>query len=304
MQERKYIHIKARPFVSIITLNWNQTEITCQLLESARKLQYKPFEILVCDMGSVSDPTPQITGGNYPNTHVLKIDRYRDTGINAVIKQAKGDFILLINNHIEFTENTLDDLIAPFLNDHFLGIVCPKIRSYHKRNEIQYAGYNTLNILTGRKSIVGYGKTDRGQYDTPLYTHGACSGAMLFKKSVIEKAGMLPRNFFVYFDDMDISERILRKGYRILYQPKAVVYHKDSLLPSEKQAMNVYYNTRNRILFMRKNRNLFQFSVFITTFLIFILPFTAFKFLLMGQFRHLCFFFEGIWWNLKMRESR
>lgn len=303
MQERKYVHIKAKPFISIITLNWNQTETTCQFLESAKKLSYEAFEILICDLGSATDPALQISVGIYPNTRIFKADRYHDHIVNNVIKQAKGDFILLINNHIELSENILENLITPFFSDHSLGIVCPKIRSYYKRDEIQFAGYNSLNVFTGRKAIVGYKKTDRGQFDAPVYTHGAYSGAMLFKKAVIEKAGMLPRNFFIYFDDTDISERILKKGYKILYQPKAIVYHKNALLPSEKRAMNVYYNTRNRIFFMRKNRNLLQFSAFIVTFLMFSIPFNTLRFLTMGQFGHLQSFFKGIGWNLKMKES-
>jgi GT2 family glycosyltransferase len=303
MQEKKFIHVKAKPLVSVITLNWNQTEITCQFLESTRRLLYKHYEILVCDMGSAADPTNQIAAGNYPNTRILKTDTYNGNGVNWAIQQAKGDFILLVNNHTVLTENALGDLLSPFLTDSFLGITCPKICSFHKRNEIQYAGYNALNILTGKKTIIGHKKEDKGQYDTPVYTHGAYSGAMMFRKSVIEQAGMLPRNFFIYFDDADVSARILNKGYKILYQPKAIVYNKEPLLRSEKSAINVYYNTRNRIGFMRNNSSYLQFSVFLTYFLLLGIPANTVRFLLKGQFAHLQSFFKGIWWNVKMKEA-
>ncbi|HRN55578.1 MAG TPA: glycosyltransferase family 2 protein [Agriterribacter sp.] len=303
MQEKKYILVKAKPLISIITLNWNQTEITCQFLESARKLAYPHYEVLVCDMGSAADPTLRIIKGNYPNTRIIKTDTGNDNGVNWAVKQAKGDFILLVNNHTVLTENTLDDLIAPFLTDSLLGVACPKICSFHKKNEIQYAGYNALNRLTGRKTIIGHKKEDRGQYDTPVYTHGAYSGAMLIRKNVIEQPGMLPRNFFIYFDDYDISARILKKGYRILYQPKALVYNKAPLRPSEKSAINVYYNTRNRIQFMRRNSNLLQFAVFIFFFLLLTVPAATIRFLFKRQFTHLQSFFKGIWWNVKMRTA-
>ena len=303
MQEKKFILVKAKPLISIITLNWNQTEITCQFLESTRKLLYKHYEILVCDMGSAADPTTRIISGNYPNTRILKADANTDNGVNWAIKQTKGDFILLVNNHTELTENTLDDLLAPFLTDSILGVTCPKICSFHKKNEIQYAGYNALNRLTGRKTVIGYKKEDKGQYNIPLYTHGAYSGAMMFRKSVIEQAGMLPRNFFIYFDDSDVSARILKEGYKILYQPKAIVYNKEPLLPSEKSAIHVYYNTRNRILFMRRNSNLLQFSAFLSFFLLLTVPAAAIKFLLKRQFTHLQSFFKGIWWNVKVKAA-
>lgn len=304
MQEKKFVLVKAKPLISIITLNWNETETTCQFLESTRKLLYKNYEVLVCDMGSASDPTMHIIAGNYPNTRILKADRHsHEHGVNWAIRQAKGDFILLINNHTELADNTLDDLLSPFLADNILGVTCPKIRSYHKKNEIQYAGYNALNKLTGTKSIIGHKKQDKGQYDTPYYTHGAYSGAMMMKKNVIEQAGMLPPNFFIYFDDHDVSARILKTGYKILYQPKAVVYNKETALPSEKSAINVYYNTRNRIFFMRKNSSRLHFFAFLFFFLFFSIPAATFKFLLKRQFSHLQSFFKGIWWNVKMKTT-
>src|SRR5690606_22090297 len=105
-----------------------------------------------------------------------------------------------------------------------------------------------------------------GQYDTPIYTHGAYSGAMMIRKSLIEHPGILPQHFFTYFDDSDISARILKKGYKIMYQPKAVAYNKKSLFSSPKSAIHVYYATRNRILLMRRNSNMLQFIVFLCFF--------------------------------------
>jgi GT2 family glycosyltransferase len=303
MPEKKFLLVKATPLISIITLNWNQTEITCQFLESTRHLHYKNYEILVCDMGSAADPTGRITAGNYPNTRILKREAYTGGSINWAVQEAKGDFILLINNHIEVTEKILDDLLAPFLTNHALGVTCPKICSFHKKNIIQYAGYNALNRVTGRNTIIGNKKEDKGQYDTPLYTHGAYSGAMMIRKSVIQHPGMLPQHFFTYFDDSDISARILKKGYKILYQPKAVVYNKNPLLSSPKSAIHVYYTTRNRILFMRRNSNLLQFFVFLSFFTFCTVPATIIKFSVKRQFMHMQSFFKGIWWNIRMKPA-
>lgn len=302
MQGKKYISIKANPLISIITLNWNQTDITCQFLESTRRLNYKNYEILVCDIGSATDPTPQIRRGDYPNTRVLKAEAYTRSGndINWAVAQAKGDFILLINNSNEVTENVLDDLIAPFLTDNFLGAASPKIRSYYRPRIIQYAGYKRVNMITGKNSIIGDRKEDRGQFDEPAYTHGAYSGAVMLKKSMIEEnKDILIQNFFIYFDDSDVSARILKKGYRILYQPKAVVYNKDSIVTDKKSAIKVYYDTRNRILFMRRNASLVQLSVFLIVFTLLVVPVTTLRFLVKRQFTHLQSFFNAIHWNLR-----
>lgn len=302
MQEKKFVLVKARPLISIITLNWNQAEITCQFLESTRNLIYKNYEILVCDMGSATDPSSRIMAGNYPNTRIVKNDIYSTCNINWVIKEALGDFILLINNHTEVTENILDELLTPFLKDQDLGVTCPKIRSFHKKNIIQYAGYKPVNMMTGRTVVIGNKKEDKGQFDKPAYIKSAYSGAMMFKKTVIEQTGMLPDNFFIYFDDFDVSSRITKKGYRIFYQPKAVVYNKQPLFSSQKSALNVYYTTRNRILFMRRNTRLLQFSIFLFFFTFIAMPFNIVKFSATRQFMHLRSFFKAILWNIKMKE--
>lgn len=299
MHGKNFLLIKAQPLISIITLNWNQTDITLRFIESTRKLHYKNFEVLICDMSSATDSKMQVIAQNNPNTRILKTETFSNNDINWAVNQAKGDFILLINNHTELTENTLDHLLTPFLNDSLLGVTCPKVRSLDNRAVIQFAGYRSLNKITGKKSIIGYNQQDNGQYDHPEYMQGVFSGAMMFKKNVIERAGMLPRNYYKYFDDIDLSNRILKTGYKIFYQPQAVVYSGEIPNESERTAINVYYNTRNRIFFMRSNTGIYQFILFITFFLLITTPIVMGKFLLKGQIYHLQSFFKGIWWNLR-----
>src|SRR5256885_12511417 len=107
------------PLVSIVTLTWNQTRITCEFLESTRNLTYKNYEILVCDMGSEIDPTDQINAGNFPNTKVLRSEKNLGFtgGNNWGIRQARGSFIFIVNNDTEVTPDLLDVLIEPFYKD-------------------------------------------------------------------------------------------------------------------------------------------------------------------------------------------
>ncbi|MCC6289323.1 MAG: glycosyltransferase family 2 protein [Chitinophagaceae bacterium] len=305
-QEKKYIAIKASPLVSIITLNWNQTGATCQFLEYTKKLTYKHFEVLVCDMGSTIDPGPQLFRGDYPHMRLLRADStLRPEGAaNWAVTQAKGDFILFMNNQTEVTENVIDDLLAPLLNDQAVGVACPKIYSHKNKNVIEYAGCTTVNRITGFSNIIGNKKKDKGQYDKEAYTNGVYSGAMMMRKTVIEKAGVLPRNFFVYFDDAEISARVLKNGYKILYQPKAVVYSKSSLANREETAMEVYYNTRNRILAMRNNTTVAGFSLFLLFFSIVFIPFNIIRYTTLRKFNHLQAFFKAIVWNIKKRKAK
>src|SRR5580698_1960675 len=133
--------VKENPFISIVTLTWNQTDVTCEFLESTRQFTYPNYEILVCDMGSREDPTARINAANYPNTRVLRSEENLGFtgGNNWGMKQAKGDLVFIVNNDTEVCPDLLDKLIKPFLEDPAIGVTCPKIRYYHKKDTIQYA---------------------------------------------------------------------------------------------------------------------------------------------------------------------
>ena len=287
------------PFISIVTLNWNQTDITCEFLESTRKFTFKNYEILVCDMASAIDPTEKIASGNYPNTKVLRSEKNLGStgGNNWGIRHAKGDFIFIVNNDTIVTPDLLNVLLEPFYEDPSIGVTCPKIRFHHHPTIIQYAGFNPINVFTGRTSAVGSQEVDRGQHDVSGYTYGAHACAMLVKKEVIEKVGMFPEKFFIYYEESDWSARIIKAGYTIYYQAKGLIYHKESMTMGKESAIKVYYHTRNRILYMRRNTNFFQFLVFITFFILFTAPKAIFRYLFKKQFVHLRSFVKGVLWN-------
>lgn len=295
-----------QPLISIITLNYNQTDVTCAFLKSTRNLQYKNFETLVCDMNSTIDPTEQIEKGNYPNVKVLVSDKNLGFtgGNNWGMRQAKGDFVFIVNNDTEVTPELLDLLIEPFFKDSSIGATSPKIRFFHHPNIIQYAGFEPMNMLTGRVWAVGSFEEDKGQHDASEFTNGAHGCAMMVKREVIEKVGMFPEKFFMYYEEWDWSARILNAGYKIFYVGKALIYHKGSVSIGKKSALKVYYHTRNRILFMRRNsKNPLQLGAFTVFFSIFSTPKAILTYLFKGQFGHLKSFLKGITWNLTNSSS-
>lgn len=289
------------PLISIVTLNYNQTDITCAFLESTRSLLYPNYEILVCDMASETDPTPQIMKGNYPHTRVLRSKKNLGFagGNNWGMRQARGEFFFIVNNDTEVTPDLLGKLIRPFYEFRNIGVTCPKIKYYSNPNIIQYAGFNPMNVYTGRTTSIGLLEEDRGQYDVSRPTSAAHGCAMMVKKEILERVGMFAEKFFLYYEEWDWSSRIMRANYKIWYTADAEIYHKESLTVGKTNPIKVYYHTRNRILYMRRNSNAFQFTVFTFVFAFFVVPKTTVAFFMKNEFLQLRYFMKGILWNLR-----
>lgn len=289
------------PFISVITLNYNQTDATCAFLESTRKLLYPNYEILVCDMASASDPSEKILEGNYPQTKLLKSKKNLGFagGNNWGMRQASGEYIFIVNNDTEVTPHLLHKLIEPFTHDPMIGVTCPKIKYFSNPNIIQYAGFNPMNVYTGRTTSIGSMEEDQGQYDTSRLTSGAHGCAMMVKREILDRVGMFAEKFFLYYEEWDWSARITKAKYKIWYAADAEIYHKESLTVGKSNPIKVYYHTRNRILYMRRNSNVFQFTIFTFVFLFFVVPKTMTGYFMDKKFVHLRYFIKGILWNLR-----
>lgn len=289
-----------KPLVSIITLNWNQTAVTCEFLESTRKLNYTHYEILVCDMNSDESPAEKIQLLNIPNTRVLLSDKNLGfaAGNNWGMKHAKGDYFFIVNNDTEVTPDLLDKLLEPFQQDSKVGVTCPKIRYFHQPNIIQYAGFSRMHPITGRTTTIGDHEVDNGQHDMSGPTFGAHGCAMMVKRSVAEKTGMFPARFFLYYEEWDWSCRIRKAGYTIFYKADALIYHKESVTVGKNSPLKTYYLHRNRILFMRRNSNYFQLLLFTLFYTFATFPKTVLQYCLKGEWKLLKAYVKGVFWNL------
>ena len=292
---------KELPLVSIVALNFNQTDVTCAFLESTKTLTYQRFETIVIDNGSTIDPTDQIQQGGYPNLRLIvsKENLGFTGGNNLGMREAKGDYVFIVNNDTEVTPNLLEKLLAPFSKDQAIGVVSPKIKFYDHPTIIQYAGFRPMNPFTGQTGAEGNKEEDRGQHDVPGETFGAHGAAMMVKREVIEKVGMFAEKFFIYYEEWDWSARIRRAGYKIYYQPEATIYHKESITMGKESAIKAYYHTRNRILYMRRNSEKGPLIVFTLFLICFVIPKAVLNYVRRFQFKHLRAFADGVLWNIK-----
>lgn len=288
------------PLVSIVTLNYNQPAVTCALLASIQTLTYPCIEVLVADNNSTDDPSQTIAALRYPNVRVIvnPANLGFAGGNNTAIRQAKGDYILLLNNDTEVTPDLIERLLEPFASDGSIGITAPKIRYHQYPDTIQYAGYSTMNPYTGQAWALGSHQLDRGQFDQAGPTPFAHGAAMMIRRDVIERVGLMYDDYFLYYEELDWCWQISRAGYGIYYQPTALVYHKESVTVGKSSPLKVYYQTRNRILFIRRNMARQQQLVFFLYYILLAFPKNSLYYALTGQLSRLSAFWRGTFWHL------
>lgn len=280
-------------------MNYNQTQVTCDFLESLKKVSYKNLEVIVVDNASKEDPTEAITS-TYPEVRLIRSEKNLGFtgGNNLGIKVSHGDFIFIVNNDTEVTDNIFEKLLEPFQRDTSIGMASPKIYYYHHPNVIQYAGFTPINPFTGRNRAVGNREIDNGQHNRSGYTSYAHGAAMMVSREVIEKVGMFPEVFFIYYEELDWSSQVTRAGYNIYYQAEGSLYHKESITMGKESALKTYYHNRNRILFMRRNSTSMQMLIFTLFLMLFTIPKTLLKYLFTLQFGHLRAFIKALTWHL------
>ena len=238
--------------LSIITINYNGVKDTCDLIDS---IPFKEdMEVIVVDNASKEDEASVISE-KCPQVKVIRSEQNIGFagGNNLGIKEAKGKYILLINNDTFFKEFNIDALIERLESSDKIGIVCPKLRFAWGNNPIQYVGYTPLSSITVRNQAIGFGEEDYGQYNTAHPTPYAHGAAMLIKREALEIVGLMPECYFLYYEEIDWSMMFARAGYDIWYDPACTVYHKESQTTGQNSPLRIYYITRNRLLLVKRN---------------------------------------------------
>lgn len=240
--------------LSIITVNYNGLADTCALLDTIPFDGSLSLEVIVVDNASSNDEATVIAH-RYPRVQVIRSQQNLGFagGNNLGIRQAHGSYLYLVNNDTVFSPFQVAPLISRLKSSPAIGVVCPKIRFAWANNPIQFTGYTRLSPVTLRNHSIGYGEDDHGQHDTARLTPYAHGAAMMLKREVIDRAGLMPECYFLYYEELDWSMLIRRAGYEIWYEPLATIYHKESQTTGQHSPLKAYYITRNRLLFVKRN---------------------------------------------------
>ncbi len=293
------------PLVSIITVNYNQPAVTCELISSLRKISYPNTEIIVVDNAS-PDTDPTVIKKSFPEITLVinKMNSGFAGGNNAGIRHAHGKYLLFLNNDTEVAPDFLEPLVSTLEAHPGIGAVSPQIRFFDQPDTLQFAGFSGINPYTVRGRGLGWHRKDEGQFDkdiTTAYVHGA---AMIVPFDVIRKVGLMAECYFLYYEELDWSNRIKQEGYSLWYVHDSVVYHKESVSTGKMSASKVYYMNRARLLYMRRNIHGLKFLTALLFMILVSFPVNAFRYLVKRKSGYFGAYKDAILWHVKHFSSK
>jgi hypothetical protein len=220
------------PLVFIIIVNWNGKQDTCACLESLSKISYVNHRIIVVDNASTDDSVNAVRDA-YHDVVVLEMARNLRFagGNNAGIRHALehgAELLMLLNNDTTVHPEFLTHMVNSLRTGPDIGMVAPKIYYHDNPHTIWFAG-GRVSMWTGSMSHIGIREVDNGQFDRPREIEYASGCCILTSKQVIERVGLLDESYHMYTEDADWSTRVRRAGYAIMFEPKAMVWHKLSV---------------------------------------------------------------------------
>ena len=210
---------------SIVVLNYNAGDLLLDCVESLYKTQTYNFEVIVVDNVSTDDSHKKCKE-KFPKIRLIenKENLGYCEGNNVGIRNAKGEFIVILNPDTKVEPNWLIELMKEY-QVHGKGLYQPKILAFE--NNLIESGGNMLQVF-GFGYPKGKGVLDIGQYDKPSEI-GYASGACLFTKTkIIKEIGLFDPFIFLYHDDLDLAWRAAHLGIKSFYVPKSIVYHAGS----------------------------------------------------------------------------
>jgi GT2 family glycosyltransferase len=207
-------------------------------------------EVIVVDNGSTDGSLGLLERG-YPDVRVLPLGENRGFAgaCNAGIRAARGRFILLLNNDTEVDTQWLEQVLAAFERHPDAGMVASKMLLFDRRDTFHTAG--DFYRVDGQPGNRGVWQRDEGQYDDEEYVFGACGGSAAYRRRMLEQVGLLDEVFFYSCEDVDLAWRAQLAGWRCVYAPRAVVYHKLSATGGGTTAS--FYDGRNAIYLLIKD---------------------------------------------------
>ena len=229
--------------VTVIVVNWNGKACLIQCLDALRKQSFQELATVVVDNGS-DDGSVETVRQQFPEVSLISLTDNFGFAVanNIAIRQADTEFIALLNNDAIAHPLWLQSLVNALSAYPEAGFAASKMLYHDTPHIIDRAGdgYTTA----GAGCLRGRGRESHA-YDQSEWVFGACAGAALYRMSMLRDIGLFDEDFFLLYEDVDLSFRAQLRGYKCLYVPTAVVYHMASRSIGYDSPTSVYYGHRN-----------------------------------------------------------
>jgi GT2 family glycosyltransferase len=286
---------------SIISVNFNQPQVTLDFLKSVKQnTDPEHTELILVDNGSRENHESAYLL-EYPELIYIRSEHNLGFagGNNLGIKQATGDYLLLLNNDTEITANLISELTAEMEQNPEIGMISPLIVFYDAPDVIQYAGFTEMNYLTCRNAGIGSMEINKGQYDLDSRETAFCHGAaMMCRRADLAQVGLMHDHFFLYYEELDWCEKFKRAGKKIWFNGRTKIYHKESMSVGKESSIKTYFMTRNRMLFIRRNTGFVNTVLFSIYYIGLACPKQVLVYIKKGRKDLIKWVLRGIGWNL------
>ncbi len=243
--------------LSVVILNWNGRRHLERYLPSVVAHTEGDAEVIVADNGSADDSL-QWLRLNYPDVGVIRLDRNYGFagGYNRALKEIKSEYVLLLNSDVEVTAGWWQPLVEVLDTESDVAAVAPKLLADMERTKFEYAGaaggfIDYLGYPFCRGRILSYVEEDGGQYNDRRDIFWASGAAMCCRREVFESLGGFDEDFFAHMEEIDLQWRMQLAGWRIVVEPKSVVYHLGGgTLPASSR--KIFLNHRNNLAMLFK----------------------------------------------------
>lgn len=241
------------PDVTVIVLNWNGRELLSDCLASLEAQVFRNFEAFVVDNAS-TDGSRELVRERFPWVKLVSLDRNYGFcgGNNRGIAKARGCHIVLLNNDTEAHPFFLQALFEAVEGHPEVGFCASRMLKFDDRSRIDNCGIGLSTFKAGGYQI-GAGKVNDPQFDKMHYIFGASGGAAIYRRAMLDDIGVFDEDFVSHVEDVDLSWRAQLAGYRCLYVPQAIVYHKGATTSQRLGSEILYRIQRNSTWTYLKN---------------------------------------------------
>lgn len=253
------------PKVYAVVLNWNRYSLSKRCLDSLRAWNYSNLNVVVVDNGS-TDGSAERLALEYPNCEILKngrnlgFSRGCNVGLRRALRDPECEYTILVNNDATVAPDGLTAAVQFAEANPDVGLVTGKILRGREEPIFWYAG-GEIDLWRGQAKTIGFGETDRGQYDSIRDVSFATGALMLIRRPVLEKVGLLPEEYFFGVEEWDYSLMVANAGFRVVYVPKLLAFHPGDGSHWNYDPRFVYNYYRNKLIFQQKYLNPIAFYI-------------------------------------------